>query len=73
MTTADEAQAAAHRAQHAARAAVQAAQDAALTPVSEAAAAQTRANWRPIQQFIEEGPDVGFEDEAGSAHDQRIN
>lgn len=58
---------------HKARAAYQAAQDAALTPESDAPAAQVRTNWQPIREFIEEGPDVGFEDEAGSEKDQRIN
>lgn len=69
----EETRAALHRAQHAAREAYQAAQDAALTPASDAPAVQTRANWRPIEQFIQEGPDVGFQDEAGSEKDQRIN
>ncbi len=58
---------------HAAREAYQAAQDAALTPASDAPAVQTRANWQPIEQFIQEGPDVGYEDEAESEKGQRIN
>ena len=73
MTAADDAQAAAHRAQHEARAAYQAAQDAALTPSSDAPAVQTRANWQPIDDFLKEGPDVGYEDEAESEKGQRIN
>ena len=58
---------------HAAREAYQAAQDAALTPVSDAAAAQTRANWQPMTDFIQEGPDVGYREEAESEEGQRIN
>ncbi len=63
----------AHIAAYTAREAYQAAQDAALAPASDAPAAQTRANWQPITDLIEEGPDVGYDEEAESEHGQRIN
>jgi hypothetical protein len=56
-----------------AREAYQAWLDAALTPASDAAALQTRANWQPIEDFIEEGPDVGYREEPESEEVQRIN
>ena len=69
----EEARAAAHQLQHERRETFQAWLDDALTPASEARAEQTRANWQPIEQFIEEGPDVGEADEAESEEGQRIN
>ena len=48
------------------RLAFQRAQDAALTPPSDAPAAAVRAAWKPIDQFLKEGPDVGERQEPES-------
>lgn len=69
----DEARAAAYRLQHGRREAFQAWQDAMLLPASDAPAEQVRANWQPIELFIQEGPDVGEAHEAESEEGQRIN
>lgn len=62
----------AYQLRHEAREAYQAWLDAQLLPASEAAAEATRANWQPITDFLEEGPDVGKEDFPESA-DCRVN
>lgn len=69
----DEARAAAYRLQHGRREAFQQLLDDALTPASDAPAEQVRANWQPIELFIQEGPDVGEAHEAESEEGQRIN
>lgn len=62
----------ANQLEHEARAAYQAWLDTLLLPASEAAAIQTRENWRPIDEFQKEGPDVGYREEAES-EDGRVN
>jgi hypothetical protein len=62
----------AHRLQHEAQRAYQRWLDSLLTPESEAPAEQVRENFRPIEQFITEGPDVGFRQDADEETVHRI-
>ena len=46
--------------------------DAQLLPASDAAADATVANWQPIIDFLQEGPDVGYR-EVPESEDCRVN
>ena len=62
----------ANQLRHEARAAYQAWLDAQLTPTSDAAADATRAGWQPMTDYLKEGPDGGYRQEAES-EDCRVN
>jgi hypothetical protein len=62
----------ANKLEHEAREAYQAWLDAQLLPASDAAAEATVANWQPIIDFLQEGPDVGYREDPES-EDCRVN
>ena len=48
--------------------------DAQLTPESDAPAEQVEADWKAMEQFVTEGPDIGDTDDAdASPSGQRFN